>query len=164
MFNLQCIIWYVKVLGWSLSYRWSELFSFLHVEYHVLLVFTLFSYITGKYCTALCTEEEQCEDLSLFMQLLINLTTKDYSSFPDDGMYDTYKVYNSALEYCIVSRVMCVRDITTCQWTEVYSLARVNIVRKGFLLKYLAVSWLVLTLFQYSVSTELIYIQYLNQV
>ena len=39
----------------------------------------------GKYTSSSFIEEEQCEDLLLFMKLLSHLTTKDYLNFaPDD--------------------------------------------------------------------------------
>lgn len=39
----------------------------------------------GKYSKLSVTEEEQCEDLLLFLKLLSHLTTKDYLNFaPDD--------------------------------------------------------------------------------
>ena len=40
----------------------------------------------GKYSKVCLTEEEQCEDLLLFLKLLSHLTTKDYLNFaPDDS-------------------------------------------------------------------------------
>ena len=40
----------------------------------------------------LCTEEEQCEDLLLFMQMLIHLPTKHSSEYSDHGKYNTRTV------------------------------------------------------------------------
>lgn len=40
-----------------------------------------------RYYTSLYTEEEQCEDLLLFVQILTHLTTKDYLDFSGSGMY-----------------------------------------------------------------------------
>ena len=51
------------------------LLSEINTSYHSVFIFI------GKYSKLALVEEEQCEDLLLFMKLLTHLTTKDYLDF-----------------------------------------------------------------------------------
>ena len=48
---------------------------------------------TGKYSTVAMEEEQQCEDLLLFMKMMTHLTIKDYVDFGAKGDGET--------EYCV---------------------------------------------------------------
>ena len=58
------------------------------VVLHMHLILVSHGNVTpGKYSSVALAEEEQCEDLLLFMRMLTHLTTKDFLDFGNCGKW-----------------------------------------------------------------------------
>lgn len=78
---------------------------------------SLSSCSTGKYKRGSLAEEEQCEDLLLFMKMLYNLTTKDFLDF---GGVDDSEVGVASVDV-VISGVSIILPLMNEELLKVYT-------------------------------------------